>query len=224
MAGVFISFEGGEGAGKTTQIKRIAEALTAQGHEVVTTREPGGTPEGDKVRSLLVNSDGGNWSPEAEVMLFFVSRAMHVRDLIIPALNAGKIILCDRFTDSTRVYQCAGRGLGRAGIEQVKEFSIGMLEPDLTLIMDLPVSAGLARAKSRASSNVAVGKAAEDRFENVDIAFHERLRHGYLDLAAEYPNRCKVINVDTDLDTVTVRLLSTITTYLATRDTHLAVG
>lgn len=215
--GVFITFEGGEGAGKTTQIKRMADSLREMGHDVVTTREPGGTPEADKIRALLVNADGGNWTPEAEVLLFFVARAVHVRDVILPALTAGKIVLCDRFTDSTRVYQAAGRGLNRTQIEQIKTFTIGALEPDLTLIMDLPASVGLARAKARAMPLLAAGQAAEDRFERVDIAFHERLRHGYLDLAAEAPDRCKVIDVNTDMDTVTTRLLSTIQTYLAAR-------
>ncbi len=216
--GVFITFEGGEGAGKTTQIKRLAETLRADGHDVVTTREPGGTPDADTIRALLVNADGGNWTPEAEVLLFFVARAVHVRDVILPALEAGKTVLCDRFTDSTRVYQCTGRGLNRQQIEQVKTFTIGDLEPDLTLIMDLPVSTGLARAKARATPLAAAGQAAEDRFERVDVAFHERLRHGYLDLAAEAPGRCRVIDVDTDMDTVTIRLLSAIRDHLAGRN------
>ncbi len=211
--GTFITFEGGEGAGKTTQIKRLAAILKSQGYDVVTTREPGGTPEADIIRSLLVNADGGNWTSEAEVLLFFVARAVHVRDVILPALAAGKIVLCDRFTDSTRVYQSTGRGLDRQQIEQVKEFTIGALEPDLTLIMDLPVSTGLARAKSRVSA-LQTGQSAEDRFEQADIHFHERLRHGYLDLAAECPHRCRIIDVDTDLESVTIRLLSTITAHL----------
>jgi dTMP kinase len=194
--GLFVSFEGGEGAGKTTQISKLADALKQRGYDVITTREPGGTPEGDKIRNLFVNVEGGNWTAHAEVLLLFAARNIHVRDVILPALAANKIVLCDRFTDSTRVYQCAGKGLPREEVEQVKAFSIGSLEPDLTLILDLPVETGLSRAKSRIADATASGKAAEDRFEQEALDFHERLRHGYQELVADHPERCILIDAD----------------------------
>lgn len=218
--GLLITFEGGEGAGKTTQINRLAAWLVGQGEAVVTTREPGGTPEGDSIRNLFVNTEGGNWSPEAEVLLLFAGRAIHVRDLIAPALAAGKIVLCDRFTDSTRVYQCAGRGLDRDAVERVKHFAIGDMEPDLTLIFDLPVETGLGRAKSRIARTVQQardGTGAEDRFEQADLAFHERLRQGYLALAQENPSRYRIINADQDMDTVTAHLQAQLQNFLQER-------
>ncbi len=144
--GLFITLEGGEGSGKSTQIKALAERLRAQGYDVVTTREPGGTPEAEKIRDLLVKRDGGKWTPMAEVLLLFAARAMHVDTLIKPALAAGKIVISDRFTDSTRAYQCYGHGVAMDILEGIDQLVLNGFKPDLTFILDVPVEQGLARA------------------------------------------------------------------------------
>ena len=189
--GLFITLEGGEGTGKSTQIKLLADKLSAQGHEVIITREPGGTPEAEKIRDLLVHRDGGNWTPMAETLLFFAARAMHVETLIKPALAEGKIVISDRFTDSTRAYQSYGHGMEPDIIESFVQLSLGGFEPDLTFILDIDVTAGLERAGKR----IAGEGSAEDRFEKMDIAFHERLRQGFLEIAARNPERCAIIDV-----------------------------
>lgn len=196
--GLFITFEGGDGGGKSTQARRLRDYLVAAGRDVVLTREPGGTPEAEKVRSLIVNRDGGDWSPAAEMFLLFAARAMHVRDLIAPALAAGKVVICDRFTDSTRAYQGYAGGLALETVEAVKYVAIGDLEPDVTFILDLPAEVGLARSNRR----LADSGTGEDRFEGKALAFHEKLRQGYLSIAAANPDRCRVIDARPDMDTV----------------------
>lgn len=187
---MFITFEGGEGAGKTTQIKRLAARLEADGRAVVVTREPGGTPEAEKIRDLLVRNDGGNWDALSECLLFFTARRIHVETLIKPALAAGKIVISDRFTDSTIAYQGYGHGFDRGVIADVQALSIGAFKPDLTFLLDLPVMDGLNRSKKRLGAE----RSNEDRFEQLDIAFHERLRNGFLTLARHDPVRFRVIN------------------------------
>ena len=140
----FITLEGGEGSGKTTQINRLAEALTGLGYRVLTTREPGGTPEGEKIRALFVRDTGMNWSPMAEVLLILAARAMHVERVVRPALEGKNIVICDRFTDSTTAYQGYGRGLELSAIDSLTKSVIGELKPDLTFILDLPPGAGQA--------------------------------------------------------------------------------
>lgn len=186
----FITFEGGEGAGKSTQIRLLHEKLVGQGLNVISTREPGGTPEAEKIRTLLVDRAGGAWDPLSECLLLFAARRQHVRDLIAPALAAGTVVLCDRFTDSTRAYQGAGGGLTGTIIENIKQIAIGDLEPDLTFILDVPPEAGLARARRR----LELQSATEDRFEGLDIGFHTRLRAHFLDIAEKNPERCRVID------------------------------
>ena len=188
--GLFITLEGGEGTGKTTQIKRLAEALRAMGREVVTTREPGGTPEAEKIRALLVNRDGGNWTPMAECLLLFAGRQMHVETLIRPAMERGAIVISDRFADSTRAYQGYGHGLDQKVIEAMNTLALGAFKPDLTFVFDIPVQEGLARAGYR----LAIEDSAEDRFEKLDIAFHERMRQGYLKILKTSPERCVIID------------------------------
>jgi dTMP kinase len=190
MTGLFITFEGGEGSGKTTQIKLLAERLKAYGLDVITTREPGGTPEAEKIRSLLVNRDGGDWTPVAEVLLLFAARSMHVEKLIKPALAAGQIVISDRFTDSTRAYQSYGHGLPAETVESINKITLGNFAPGLTFILDLPVETGLARAGKRLAQDASQ----EDRFEKLKKDFHERLRQGYLDIARKNPQRCVVID------------------------------
>lgn len=197
-SGRFITFEGGEGSGKTTQIKLLADKLNEQGQDVIITREPGGTAEAEKIRSLLVNRDGGDWTPLAEVLLLFAARSMHVEKLIKPALTAGKTVICDRFTDSTRAYQSYGHGLPIETVESINKTTLNGFEPEVTFILDLPVETGLARAGKRLTEDASK----EDRFEKLKTDFHERLRQGYLDIAKKNPKRCMVINADDSVEAV----------------------
>ena len=204
--GRFITFEGGEGAGKTTQIKLLAEHLTRQGHEVVTTREPGGTPEAEKIRDLLVQKDGGNWDPLSECLLFFTARRMHVETLIKPALSAGKTVISDRFFDSTIAYQGYGHGFDLAQIAKVQEISIGDFKPDLTFLLDLPVEDGLRRSKKRLSE----AESGEDKFENLDLSFHQKLRDGFLQMAQHEPDRFRVIDATRIINEIKESILKAI--------------
>lgn len=203
-SGLFITFEGGEGSGKTTQIKLLADKFKAEGKDVVTTREPGGTPESEKIRSLLVSRDGGDWTPVAEVLLLFAARSMHVEKLIKPALAAGKTVICDRFTDSTRAYQSYGHGLPIETVENINKTTLNGFEPNITFILDLPVETGLARAGKRLAQDASK----EDRFEKLKTDFHERLRRGYLDIAEKNPKRCVVVNADQGVEAVAAAILA----------------
>lgn len=196
--GMLITFEGGEGAGKTTQIELLRKKLIEAGHDVVTTREPGGVPEAEKIRDLLVKSDGGNWDPLSECLLFFTARRMHVETLIKPALEAGKIVISDRFTDSTIAYQGYGHGFEMDLILKTKKLSIDNFQPDITFLLDLPVTEGLQRSKRR----LAEADSNEDKFENLDLSFHERLRGGFLEIAKNEPERVTVINAQDDIETI----------------------
>lgn len=196
--GFFITLEGGEGSGKTTQIKRLADTLKAAGRETVITREPGGTPEAEKIRDLLVRRDGGDWTPLTECLLLFAARVMHVEKLIKPALAAGKVVISDRFADSTRAYQSYGHGLPLQTVESLNALSLGTFQPDLTFILDMDVEEGLARSGKR----LAAARSAEDKFESLDMDFHRRLRHGYLEIAKMNPARCVVIDAGRGMDDV----------------------
>lgn len=201
MKGLFITLEGGEGAGKSTQSRRLKSALESAGRDVVLTREPGGTPEAEKIRDLLVQRDGGNWTPMAECLLFFAARQMHVETLIKPAIAAGKIVICDRFTDSTIAYQGYGHGFDISTIQQVAKLSLGDFKPDLTFVLDLPVADGLARSLKQ--KDMAGGKEnTEDRFEKLKIDFHEKLRQGFLTIAKHEPSRCVVVDAGGSADDV----------------------
>ena len=188
--GRFITFEGGEGAGKSTQARRLAAALRATGLTVVETREPGGSPGAEEIRRLLTTGEAGRWSPMAETLLNYAARADHLRRTIRPALAAGSIVVSDRFADSTMAYQGYGHGLDRGFIAALAAAVLGGLKPELTLVFDLPVEQGLARAAARAGR--------EDRYEKMDRAFHEALRQGYLAIAAAEPARCVVIDAAGD--------------------------
>jgi dTMP kinase len=206
MTGHFITFEGGEGAGKTTQIKLLVERLREEGHDVVVTREPGGTPEAEKIRSLLVQRDGGNWDPLSECLLFFTARRMHCETLIKPALKEGKIVICDRFTDSTIAYQGYGHCFDLSLIRRIQELTIGDFNPDKTLILDLPVEIGLSRSKARLSESASQ----EDRFEGLNIEFHQRLRDGFLEIAKNDPDRCVIIDANYSIDIVAENIWKTL--------------
>ena len=194
MTGHFITLEGGEGAGKSTQVKRLAAALTAKGITVVTTREPGGSPGAEEIRALLVNGAPGRWDALTETLLVYAARADHIKHTIGPALLADKWVISDRFTDSTYAYQGAGRGLARETIRRIDAVVLDDFSPDFTLMLDLDVETGLARAGKRGP--------AESRFENFGRDFHDRLRQGFLDIARRYPNRCVVIDAMQDEDAV----------------------
>ncbi len=205
--GLFITLEGGEGSGKSTQIKRLKERLEARGLDVITTREPGGTPEAEKIRELIVRNDGGRWTPMAEVLLFFTARTMHLENLIKPALAAGKIVISDRFTDSTRAYQSAGHGLPPEKIEAINSIAIDGFTPDLTFILDIEPEEGIKRSLKQ---NESAGTLTEDRFEALDLSFHKKLRAEYLAIAKREPERCCVIDAMKDIDTITDALESAI--------------
>lgn len=186
----FITLEGGEGAGKSTQARRLAAALRAGGIDVVETREPGGSPGAEEIRRLLTTGEPARWSPMAETLLHFAARADHLRRTIGPALKAGRWVCCDRFADSTMAYQGYGHGIDREFIARLTGVVLGDLRPDLTLVFDLPVEQGLARAAARAGQ--------EDRYEKMDRKFHGALRRGFLEIAAMNPERCVVIDASGD--------------------------
>lgn len=196
--GIFITLEGGDGAGKTTQIRLLSEVLRAQGRDVVLTREPGGTPEAEKIRDFLVRRDGGNWTPMAECLLLYAARQMHVENLIKPALTEGKVVISDRFADSTRAYQSFGHGLPLETIESLNRISLGDFAPDLTFILDLPVDVGMARAGKRLADD----NSQEDRFERMGAKFHERLRQGFLEIARRDSDRCVVIDATRSVEEI----------------------
>lgn len=191
--GRFITFEGGEGTGKSTQSARLAERLRLGGHEVVVTREPGGTPGAEEIRSLLVHGAADRWSPLAEALLLNAARGDHLDGLIRPALEAGHWVISDRFADSTRAYQGAAGRLDPGLILQLEGAVVGDTRPDLTLVLDLPAELGLERAAER-------GGAA--RFETKGLAFHQRLRDGYRSLASEEPARCVLVDADQPVNAV----------------------
>lgn len=198
--GLFITFEGGEGAGKSTQIARLADRLDGQGVRVVRTREPGGTAGAEAVRSVLLSGGARRLGPGAEALLFAAARADHVDRLIAPALSEGTWVLCDRFTDSTRVYQGTA-GVPRAllvALEQValEHGALGGLAPDLTIVLDIPADAGLARAAARS------GGGGPDRFEGDPLVEHEARRQAFLAIARAEPARCVVIDATGDADSV----------------------
>ena len=208
-AGKFITLEGGDGAGKSTQIKRLAKKLNDRGIETLITREPGGTPEAEKIRALLVQREGGDWDPVSEVLLLFAARREHVEKLIKPALAKGVWVLSDRFADSTMAFQGYGHGLDKQLIRDFYTLSIGDFKPDLTLILDLPVKKGLARSGTKLQSRDDFNSGtAEDRFERMGTEFHQRLRDGFLAIAREEPNRCAVINALPDAKTVAADILA----------------
>ncbi len=191
--GSFISFEGGEGAGKSTQIRHLADRLSAAGFDIVLTREPGGSPGAETIRELLVNGDADRWSPVTETLLMYAARRDHLERVIRPALDRGAMVLCDRFADSTRAYQGAGGDAPASLIAALEDHVLAGSIPDLTLIFDIPATVGLDRAASR-------GGAA--RFESKGLDFHERLRAGFLAIAQKEPERCAVIDANAAPDLV----------------------
>jgi dTMP kinase len=194
--GRFISFEGGEGAGKSTQITKLAERLEAAKLRSIITREPGGSPGAEVIRHLILSGMGKLLGPDAETLLFAAARDDHVRTVIQPALSQGTWVLCDRFSDSTRVYQGKVGQVAPGLLNAMERVTIGDLKPDLTIILDVPVEVGLKRAAARR------GGAAPDRFESEDVKFHQNLREAYREIAAAEPGRCVLIDATGDANGV----------------------
>ncbi|NWG45714.1 MAG: dTMP kinase [Alphaproteobacteria bacterium] len=206
--GRFITFEGGEGAGKSTQIARLAARLGAEGREVVVTREPGGTQGAEAIRSLLVTGATDRWTPLAELLLHYAARADHLDRLIRPALARGAIVLCDRFADSSRAYQGLAQGLGLERVEALDRVVTGRTQPDLTLILDIDPAEGLARAGRSGAGD-------ETRYERMGTPFHDRLRAAFLEIAAGDPVRCRVIPAGGTAEEVEARISAAVRPLLA---------
>jgi dTMP kinase len=204
MPGLFVSLEGIDGSGKSTQGRRLAETLRARGHPVTLTREPGGSPGAEEIRRLVLEGDVDRWSAETEILLFTAARRDHLEKTIRPALNRGEIVISDRFADSTRIFQGITRGDLTDTVDQLHAIMIGV-EPDLTLLFDLDPAVGLSRANARAGSEL--------RFEDMGLGFQERARAGFLALAARHP-RFRVVDADGDADTVAARVLAALAAHL----------
>jgi len=202
---VFITFEGIDGSGKSTQARRLAEALRAEGHDVVLTREPGGSPGAEEIRRLVLEGDPDRWSAETEILLFTAARRDHLERTINPALAAGQVVVCDQFADSTRMYQGLSRGDLRRLVDQLHSLMIGR-EPDLTVLIDMDPETGLSRAKGRQGN--------EERFEDFGPELQRRMRAGFLALAAEYPARFRVIDGARPVEVVAAEVLATVRTAL----------
>ncbi len=190
----FITLEGGEGAGKSTQTRLLAAWLTGRGIDVLTTREPGGTPSAEDIRGLLVSGVTGRWDPITETLLHYAARREHVVRCIAPALAAGKWVICDRFFDSTLAYQGYGQGVALELIDRIRALAIGEFAPDLTLLLDVAPQTRLARTAAR--------PVVEDRYERMNEDFHLRVRAGFAAIAASEPDRCAVITADGDVDEI----------------------
>jgi dTMP kinase len=198
--GRFVTVEGIEGVGKTTQVARLSKALTARGVAHVVTREPGGTPLAEKIRELVLHARQETLPPTAELLLMFAARAVHLSNHIAPNLEAGRWVICDRFTDATYAYQGAGREMGEEGIRQLETLVQGARRPDLTLLLDVPVELGLQRARQRDAGR------AQDRFESERAEFFERVRASYLRRASAEPHRMVVIDASRSMDEVTASI------------------
>lgn len=205
---MFLTFEGIDGSGKSTQARMLAEALRGLGHDVVLTREPGGSPGAEEIRRLVLEGDPARWSAETEILLFTAARRDHLERTIAPALAAGRIVVCDRFADSTRMYQGLSRGDLRTAVDQLHDLMIGR-EPDLTLLIDIDPAVGLARAKGRQGH--------EERFEDMGLGLQEKMRAGFLGLARDYAARFRVIDGARAPELVATEVLATVTAALEAR-------
>ncbi|HEV2021057.1 MAG TPA: dTMP kinase [Terriglobales bacterium] len=212
VRGKFITIEGLDGCGKSTQLGKLAAVLRARGFEVVLTREPGGTPAGETIRGLLLDSRTAGLAPMAELALMFASRAQHLHEVILPALAAGHFVLCDRFTDSTEAYQGGGRKVGIEPVHQLHQILCHGIQPDLTLLMDSEVSASVARAHRR--NTAASGPHDENRFEQESRAFFERVRNAYLAIAKREPERVVLLDARRPVETVHSEIVEAVCTRL----------
>lgn len=212
MSGFFITFEGIEGCGKSTQAALLAQALQAQGHGVVTTREPGGTPIGQTLRQILLHSTETPLARGTELLLMLADRAQHVQDVIAPGLHEGKVVISDRFVDSTTAYQGYGRELDRDLLARLNAFACSGFMPSLTIVLDLPVMEGLQRAGKRRGNNTTV-----DHFEAESVAFHERVREGFLAVARAEPQRVRVLNAQQTIEELHQQILTLVLERLSER-------
>ncbi len=204
--GKFITIEGGEGAGKSTQARRLVETLRACGLDVVETYEPGGPSGAEAIRGLLLGSDGHAWEPATEALLHFAARREHLSKTVLPALRRGDWVVSDRFADSTMAYQGYGLGLGRDMIEALYTLSIGAFGPNVTIILDLSAEEGMARARARGEQL--------DRYETMDLEFHRRLRQGFLDIAARDADRCVVVDASAAIEDIAAEIFTAVKTRL----------
>ncbi len=200
--GKFITIEGGEGAGKSTQARRLVEALRARGVDVVLTREPGGAPGAERIRALLLGDHGPDWEPATEALLHFAARREHLSTKVMPALERGDWVVSDRFADSTMAYQGYGLGLGFEMIEGLYATSIGEFRPDLTIVLDLPAEHGMARARARGDDL--------DRYETMDPEFHRRLRQGFLEIAKRDADRCVIVDANVTIEDIATEILNVV--------------
>lgn len=214
--GLFITFEGGEGSGKSTQLRLLDETLRSRGVPVVTTREPGGCAIADRIRSILLDAESRGMTPEAELLLYAAARAQHVAEVLRPALAAGKVVLCDRYCDATIAYQGHGRGLDIQLIRTLNAIATGGLAPDLTILIDCPVEVGLGRALGRIRKT-APTEQREDRFELEKTSFHAAVRSGYASLAAAEPERFAVIDGTAPIPRVAAAIQTLVLDRLAVR-------
>ena len=219
MQGLFISFEGGEGSGKSTQIARLKRWLekTYPDQEFVMTREPGGTAQAEEIRAILVNGRADKITPQTEALLMIAARTENVDKVIKPALARNAVVVSDRFVDSSRVYQALAVGNDISSIDQIHEFGFGNLQPDLTFVMDVEPDIGLQRAYQRIADKGEGGSGDEDRFETKGPEFHQRVRAGFLALAEQFPARIKVIDASLSPDDVTSQITSHIASFLDSR-------
>lgn len=208
--GVFITFEGGDGAGKSTQVRRLAEALSARGLSVVTTREPGGSLQAERIRNLLLQRDSGHFDPLSEVLLLMAARREHLQSLIEPALARGAWVISDRFIDSTRAFQGAGMGIEPTIIDQLYRLIAGDRKPDLTFVFDLDPAEGLARSDRQKVAAATTAEGTEDRYERMGIAFHTRLRAGFLEVVRREPERCVLIDAAQSIDVLAGQVMDEI--------------
>ena len=212
MAGRFITLEGGEGCGKTTQIAAIAERLELKNIDCILTREPGGSPGAEAIREILVKGSVDRWDAMTEALLMYAARRDHVEQLIKPTLKENKWVISDRFLDSTMAYQGLAGALGEFYVSELRAMVLDDFAPDLTLILDLPADVGLKRARSRMA---ATGSDHEDRFESKGLDYHQKLRQAYLDIAAREPERCHVIDARGDEKEVATKIWRTIQSHFA---------
>ncbi|MDE1152204.1 MAG: dTMP kinase [Micavibrio sp.] len=208
--GLFITLEGGEGTGKSTQVKLLHAALAAAGVDALMTREPGGTPQAERIRNFIIQRDAGHFDPLTEALLMMSARREHLVDKIWPSLEKGQWVISDRFADSTRAFQGYGMGLGQETIDKIYALVAGDFQPDLTFVFDIDPEVGLKRSMKQLAVTSNATESTEDRYERMGLPFHRRLRDGFLEIARHFKNRCVIIDATQDIQTIHRQLLQTI--------------